>query len=375
MLCTVCKDVTKPHCFDCYMSEVAVSSPNINEQPTLRHMRSMLLTRRIETTNEDNVLDVADLFEALVENNENEIYEGADLMAHISLPLHKTSYLNNEKVICRFDLRNGASFIRDNSLTLYKKLDIVYLLPRLVHASHIKNGTEIEKIISILPDMIVDFAQRSRFHSGYRLLKRAVRHAMDPEGCSIMSSNCYIVECQDTIGIHISHIVKASMKKEAYRTNVSFTTSTDILAVSCTCKSGSINDEKIICVHVLPVLLQLAILLFDGLSEHLLCELANDLDPDIETILNNEQTIKLKDSLGLLRRANSDIDIVNNNLTINILLSKYNVGTQSYKKGPGPPTIEAKLGPLRDFKLENPFMKAKRAFEIKNKEGVVVSDH
>ena len=36
-------------------------------------------------------------------------------------------------------------------------------------------------VLDVLPSIIVDFAQKSRVSSGYRLLKRCIRHALDPK--------------------------------------------------------------------------------------------------------------------------------------------------------------------------------------------------
>ena len=186
----------------------------------------------------------------------------------------------------------------------------------------------------------MEFADRSRIHSGCRLLKRAVRHAMDPEGVSILSSSCCIIAHMNTTGLHINHTVKASMKKASYIVKTSFT-STDILAVSCECKAGSSANENVICVHILPVLLQLSLLIFDGLAEHMLCEIANDIPPDIDKLISVEEMNRLRDAIIILKRANSDIDLDNTfkHLSIISLLTNYNVGTQSSKKGPGPPSI------------------------------------
>jgi hypothetical protein len=35
-------------------------------------------------------------------------------------------------------------------------------------------------VLAVMPELMVDFAERSRAHDGYRLLKRAARHATDP---------------------------------------------------------------------------------------------------------------------------------------------------------------------------------------------------
>jgi len=60
-----------------------------------------------------------------------------------------------------------------------------------------------------------------------------------------------------------------------YRPVVAFT-SEDLLAASddSDCKAGPTNDCCHVCVHRMPLLVELTLLLFDGLAEHFLVELA-----------------------------------------------------------------------------------------------------
>lgn len=369
--CTACKNVICKYCmiddnninycYQCYLSEIAVVSNKVTNQPTMREMRKELLEIGVETTNDDNISDITDLFDAMIENKSDYSYALSNTFDEVTLPLYPSTYLDSESILFRFDPKNGGSFIRNNLCSLNNKLDIIILMSKLVQTGNAKFKSGIDNMYSILPDIIVNFAERSRLHSGYRLLKRAVRHAMDPLGVSIMSSKCCVVEYGKTIGIHISHCIKASMKKDVYKVKLSLT-STDILAVSCTCKAGSCKDEKVICVHILPCILQLSILLYDGLSEHLLCEFANEFNSEIEKQISAEEKTKdVRDAIILLKRANSDIDndALYNSLTIDELLHKYKVGTEIFKKGPGPPASTSNLGPLRNMTFVSPLILAR----------------
>jgi SWIM zinc finger len=59
------------------------------------------------------------------------------------------------------------------------------------------------------------------------------------------------------------------MKQVIYNVQVALT-STVLLACTCTCKAGSVDKEKIVCVHILPVIFQIGQIMWKGLSEHLL---------------------------------------------------------------------------------------------------------
>ena len=89
------------------------------------------------------------------------------------------------------------------------------------------------------------------------------------------------------------------MNKEDYNTEVAVTSNT-ILCCRCSCNSGCEKNERVVCVHVLPVLFQLSMLLSDGLAQHFLIELANRWDPEIKEIVHEEGATKnIIDSFSL----------------------------------------------------------------------------
>jgi hypothetical protein len=105
------------------------------------------------------------------------------------------------------------------------------------------------------------------------LIKRAVRHLMDPKSIDIQECKGQVFEVDNKIGLVISHQIKASMKTAIYNVTVALTC-TNLLACTRACKAGSMN-KKIVCVHILPVIFQIGQLMWRGLSEHMLVEFAN----------------------------------------------------------------------------------------------------
>ena len=63
------------------------------------------------------------------------------------------------------------------------------------------------------------------------------------------------------------------MKSEVYQSEI-VVTPTKILCCQCTCPCGSQKLEWVVCVHNLPLLLNMSVFIGEGLGEHLLLEMA-----------------------------------------------------------------------------------------------------
>lgn len=75
------------------------------------------------------------------------------------------------------------------------------------------------------------------------------------------------------VGIHLRSKVPASMKSEVYQSEI-VVTPTKILCCRCTCPCGSQTVERVVCVHNLPLLLNVSVFIGECLGEHLLLEMA-----------------------------------------------------------------------------------------------------
>ena len=133
-------------------------------------------------------------------------------------------------------------------------MEVTSLLADLIKIDH--NETDGGSTYRVLPKIIIDFSKKAWTNSGYRLCKRACRHAMDPKSVDIFFANGNIIIYKNKTGLLVHHEVRASMKNEKYSVSVAFTSET-IVACSCTCKAGSSRNEKTVCVHILPVLFQI----------------------------------------------------------------------------------------------------------------------
>jgi len=79
------------------------------------------------------------------------------------------------------------------------------------------------------------------------------------------------------------------MKDSLYEVALSCTKES-LLPCKCDCPSGAKNEEKVACVHNLPLLYQFFMLLHDSLTENILIELSERWDNDLESMAEENFT-------------------------------------------------------------------------------------
>lgn len=201
-----------------------------------------------------------------------------------------------------------------------------------------------------MPNFLLDYANSAPIHSGYCLVKRCVRNSV-----SILHSFGKIIKYNEEVGLCLRQKVKASMKINIYDVLVCFTR-TKIVCCSCTCKAGSSGLDKILFVHILPAKYQYSMLLYDGLSEHLLVELANEWNLLLEKSLTIEQKNILLEYLQEQKQSTGVLTTFDNNMKVNDFLKPFLVGTKSSKMIPPPPKDPSLRGPLRSLDFITPTM-------------------
>jgi hypothetical protein len=187
-------------------------------------------------------------------------------------------------------------------------------------------------VYDALPEMLIKFAKGSRIDSGYRLLERCVRHSHDPRMQSMFDNTAEIIQTGDgSLGIKIKAQVPASMKADVYETSVAHTAN-DLLAAECNCKSGSKDDDRVVCVHILPVPNKVTHLLYEGLAEHILIEFAASY-ASLHENWSDDIVEAVKSSVLIIMEAagetvsNQDA----NQLELDILLERFVTGTERVK--------------------------------------------
>jgi hypothetical protein len=132
------------------------------------------------------------------------------------------------------------------------------------------------------------------------------------------------------------------MKQDSFNVCVCFSTNKVVLC-SCTCKVGAQLKQKIICVHVLPVLYQMTLLLFNGLAEHVLVEVANAYK-NFSGSLTNKQMSDMKKYILIMKQAAQRIDKTDDLQTLEQILTPFNGGTEKSKFIPPPPKDPTLIG-------------------------------
>lgn len=90
----------------------------------------------------------------------------------------------------------------------------------------------------------------------------------------MFDNTAQIIQLPDeSIGMAIEAHVPALVKDNIYTATAVFM-GDNLLCAECNCKSGSKDDDKVVCIHILPILYKLTQLLYEDLAEHILIELA-----------------------------------------------------------------------------------------------------
>ena len=183
-----------------------------------------------------------------------------------------------------------------------------------------------------VPSNIVNFPYGSILDTWYRLLKRGICHAIDTHCQSLVHSEVKLFTLIETdeVGIDIQHTIPASMKYCSYTVRIACTKN-KVLCTQCTCKCGGDKSEKVTCVHTFVPTFLPALLLCEGLAEHLLLELSARLtvesdtsDTDVRTDLMENIRLPIICADGVKH----DIGASTDTSDYNILLERFKVGTE-----------------------------------------------
>jgi hypothetical protein len=262
---------------------------------------------------------------------------------------------------------NGGRFLWNNDLNVKEKTELIELFADLVDVPKEINRDE-ERTYQVIPKIKRRFAEGARLHSGIRLLRRSVRHAMDPKAFIILLCKGNVIKYENKTGLLLVHKVKASMKPPIYDVQVAFTAET-MISCSCTCKAGSCGVERVLCVHILPVLTQICQAIFCGMGEHILVETANFF-ANIQT--NTFENNDLLSALRTLVRSDKGMEPPDGPDNIRSLLYPYSVGTERSKSdrlfssSTRPTKNEPEYVPFRYINRKSAFQKAKEQQQQRN---------
>ena len=126
----------------------------------------------------------------------------------------------------------------------------------------------------------------------------------------------------------------ASMKGDAFYASTAAVCRDSLVVTGCTCKAGSHGLERGVCVHNIPLILQLVLLLVDGLANHILVELCHRWSSHLESKIEELGQLEMaKRAILMLMKANGSENTSSLcHLSVNEILSKmYDVGTEKPK--------------------------------------------
>ena len=190
------------------------------------------------------------------------------------------------------------------------------------------------EIYKVLPSIFYDIAYHSRIGSGYRLLLRCVRHGMDTKAF-VADHAKFVRDATGKIIIVLENQIPASMRNKVYDTRCAIDEDGVLVACKCTCECGSQGNERVTCVHILPVAFQLTIFMVACLAENILLELsALWASETIEQSLSVKEAEVMKNNVAMLIDAGSECNETPYETTAKIsdMLRMFAVGTEKRKK-------------------------------------------
>jgi hypothetical protein len=215
------------------------------------------LMERTQVPANASLVDLQELYISIVEGSTLDFYDKSCM--EVQYPQLSGNALSDGtlRILTNFEIREGGSFIRHNSLTPVQQASIVSMLADLVSFG----GWSEEKspnAAAVLPNIIIKCAQGMRPQAkGERLMKRCVRHAMDTRTESLISSkSASIFQKGADVGVIINHRIPASFKDATYDVSVAWSKK-GLVAATCTCPAGDdgsdASEYRHGCVHVLPI--------------------------------------------------------------------------------------------------------------------------
>ena len=273
----VCKLGEGTFCLKCFSQNLCTQSASDDEDGDANanhknsdEMRTELIQAGFDIGAQTTDIDLQEIYESyIIKNSVNKFRD-----SETAFPVFPAKDLGGSigTHILEFNLQEGGRFIGDDRVCPINLSRIFDLYSSLVSFDYKKYTSFESEIYQALPTILVDFAYWSRIGTGYRLLKRSARHVVDPNMADISDVTCRLFSYNNEVGLEFGSNVAASMKGCTYYAQVAFTP-TKLLCCGCSCPIGAENNERITCVHNLPLVLKQSLLLMDGLAENLLLEL------------------------------------------------------------------------------------------------------
>ena len=364
-LCRFCCCVDKENghisqCMPCFSGAVAgvnddngdEATPAVATDATVDAMRKELVGANIPEARTASTQIILDLYDEYILDGRVTVCDGIE--DRTAMPLRCSDDFDDLEPIVEFSFGGGGAVLRREELSDKDRYDVLSLLAASVDysksagATHAKAKGAMKSAYAASPDLFVAMAGGCRQHSGYRLLSRGWRGAMDGDAPSLFDADCFFARNSDgQICLGIKGQVRASYKDELYDTDVAITENA-MYACRCSCKVGCTGTNRHSCVHPFAKSMQLPIVMFDGFADSLLVELAAHLggtEPDLAA----EEKKRLEHSIHTLNSCSSTkLGDKSESSSIVQLLASYAVGTERAKKSLLPPS-KKEMGPISNL--------------------------
>ena len=173
----------------------------------------------------ERVQDIVELYDTLITHQAVNVFKNKDQQVRYPLFTY-TQFTNKITYLGEIYLKDGGSFISNDKLissgVVTKVIDLMSSFVRFTTKNYTKFDAD---VYNCVPSNIVDFAYGSRLDTGYRLLKRCIRHGMDTRCQSLVHSGIKLFKFNesDEIGIDIQHKIPTSMKDCVYNMRIACT--------------------------------------------------------------------------------------------------------------------------------------------------------
>ena len=358
IVCTSCRGKVDKQifCLGCYRTRVIDPTPQ-NSALTIAEMRLELKDKyNFDGAQALDILEVEDAYLSIGYIDKYRKQEN-----NVPFPIYPTSNLQSPSRpwddVINIDFKAKGAFLADPNIKSAHIPGLLKLFGSIVefHSTDETNNSNVTTLHHVLPSSLFMFAANCRVDSGYRVLKRCIRHATDSRFPSIDKDIAKLINHHGELGIHLSATVPASMKNCSYKSEIVLTP-TKILCCKCTCPCGSQDTERTLCVHNLPLVYSLTLLLFRDLADHILRELSACMHCNIWNNVEwsaDDQSVLKRNIILLTEAAGEPVD-KHNVLTVSIdeLLDDFLVGTEKrreWKKRTSAPPKPCELGPIKSM--------------------------
>ena len=361
---------TRLLCLECMRGAISGMTEGEDEA----EMRAFLAEKGQAVPARATYLQVLDLFEK-AEAGEFDIFE--DDIKNVKFPILATSALHPSQPdferIKEVPVHEMERLIVDSNIPMAVVTDLLHILASLTRVEARKKG---EKLTyrHVLPSNVIKMAENARVHTGERLCKRGLRHALDDGTPDILNAKLTLARHGSHVCIIIGHQILASMKSVLY-TASSAITATEFLASECNCKAGcqnhgpsNLGKHRTICTHSMTEPVQLSQLMYKGMAMQVLVDFRRRVRREgVDSLEDASRQKQLRVDIILLIKATGQCPpALGADATILELLEDYAESTGRAKMSPGEPNPRD-LGLLRDkAKYCRPEAKAEKAMKNEN---------